>query len=133
MQWALEDNGGAGDFTNPITWINYGVLGLLVVGWATGRLHSTKEIERLEEDKDRLRADLVALRDEHVAEVARIRVERDAQTQQMREERDKAQVKVDAMAEVYQTSLLPSLNKFLATIEILLPLLQKQAAGDDKK
>lgn len=132
--WAAVEDPGGGDFTNPLTWINYGVLGLIFVGWATGWLHSKSEVQRLEAEIDRLREDIVRLRDEQVAEVARIRAERDLATVVMREERDRAQAKVDSMAEVYQTSLLPSLNKFLTTIEILMPFLQRQAAaGGDQK
>lgn len=126
MLWAAEP-GGAGNFTSPITWVNYGVLGLIFLGWATGWLHSKAEVERLETEINHLRADLVKLRDDQVVEVARIRAEREGFTSQVRAERDKAQAKVDSMADVYQTALLPSLNKFLSTIEVLLPLLQRVA------
>lgn len=136
-QWAGEapTSGDSIDFSNPLTWVNFGVLGLLVLGFITRKIVTKGELDEEKEDVQRLRADLVKLRDEQVAEVARIRAERDGFTQQMREERDKAQHKVDAMADIYQTSLLPSLNKFLTTIEILMPLLQRvvdRPGGDQR-
>lgn len=136
--WLAADPAGtgtAGDLTSPVAWINYGVLGLVVIGGIIGWFHFKPEVDRLEADQERLRVDIVKLRDSQVDEIARVRAERDEYARQMREERDNAQIKLDQMADIYQTSLLPSLNKFLSTIEILMPLLQRVAErpGGDQR
>lgn len=53
MLWAAEPS-GVPEFSNPTTWINFGVLGLIFVGWVTGYLPSKGEVTRLEDDKKRL-------------------------------------------------------------------------------
>lgn len=103
MQWATDTP--AAGFFDPATLINFGVLGVIFIGWATGWLPSKSDVTRLEEDKRRLIA-----------------------------ERDKADDQRDAMAATFQKELLPVLTKFLTTTEALLPLLQRVAdrAGGDK-
>lgn len=128
------------DSSSPILGlVNYGVLGLLVVGLALGFFWVKPSVDNLKEQ-------IATLRAERDAQIATLRLERDAQVRdilnerekmsvQLRAERDRALTKVDAMADVYNTSLLPGLNKFLTTIEILMPLLQRQAerSGGDSR
>lgn len=132
MFWAGD--APAGDIASPLTWINYGVLGLLVLAFFTRRIAASGELEEKKADLIRLReeylAEVARVRAENTAEMARLRVEHSEALRQMREERDRALAKVDAMADTYKTELVPSLNKFLTTIEILLPLLQRQAGGE---
>lgn len=95
------------DATDPlIGWINYGVMGLLIIGLGLGVFWVKPAVDNLKQ-----------------------------QITDRTAERDKAEARVDAMAEVYQTQLLPSLNKFLTTVEILMPLLQKSIdrGGGDKQ
>lgn len=102
-----------------VGFLNYGVMGLLLVGISLGVFWVKPAVDNLKEQ-------ITTLRSERDAQVATILAERDKMSVQLRAERDQALAKVDAMADVYNTSLLPGLNKFLSTIEILLPLLQRQ-------
>lgn len=88
--------GGGGDFTDPVTWINFGVLGLLVLGLLTGFIWGKPAVERLIADKDRAIA-----------------------------ERDKANEQRDAMAMVLQERLLPVVSEFIVTTKAFLPVLQE--------
>lgn len=118
MLWATDAPTSS---TSPLVgWFNYGVLGLLVVGLALGFFWVKPSVDNLKEQ-------ILTLRAERDAQVKTLLEERDKISAQLRAERDKALAKVDAMADVYHTSLLPGLNKFLSTIEILMPLLQRQA------
>lgn len=88
--------GGGTDFADPITWINFGVLGLLVLGLLTGFIWGKPAVERLIADKERALA-----------------------------ERDKAFEQRDAMATVLQDRLLPVVAEFITTTRAFLPVLQE--------
>ena len=81
---------------DPITFLNFGVLGLVVLSLITGWLWTKPSVDRLVEEKQRAIA-----------------------------ERDKAYAQRDAMAEVLQEKLLPVVGEFIATTAALLPILQQ--------
>lgn len=85
-----------GSFADPLTWINFGTLGLVVLGLISGWLWTKPAVERLTAEKDR---------------VVREREEADAQR--------------DAMAQVLQEKLLPMVGDFVTTTRALLPILQE--------
>lgn len=91
--WAAESTA---EYTDPLNWVQWGVLGLVVIGFLTGWIYPRSTIDRVERERERLLA-----------------------------ERDKADAQRDAMAETFQKELLPVLTKFLTTTEALLPLLQR--------
>lgn len=93
MLWAAEAPAQGADFAG---WLNYGVMGLLILGLVTGLFWVKPSVDRLKE--------------EVAAAVARA---------------EKADTQRDAMAETFQKEMLPALVKFLATSEALLPLLQR--------
>lgn len=87
------------------TWVNFGVLGLVVVSLITGWLWTRPSVDRLVQEKERAIA-----------------------------ERDRADAQRDAMAQVLQEKLLPVVTEFITTTQALLPILQhlidQQAGGD---
>lgn len=85
-----------GAFSDPITWVNFGALGLVVLGLLTGWLWPKPASDRLTQERDRIL-----------------------------EERDKAYAQRDAMAEVLQDRLLPVVAEFIVTTKALLPVLQE--------
>lgn len=87
-------------------WFNYGVMGLLIIGLITGVFYTKNHITEVRAERDR-----------------------------MIDERNRADDQRDAMAETFQTQLLPVLTKFLTTTEALLPLLQRmvERSGGDQK
>lgn len=109
---------------DPVTWINYGVMGLLLAGLVAGLFWVKPAVDNLKEQ-------IVTLRRERDEQIAQLRLDIGV----IREERDRAYNKVDAMADTYRIDLLPSLNKFLTTTQILLPLLQKMVdrPGGDQR
>lgn len=89
----------AGDtpaLTDVTTWVNFGVLGLVVVGLLTGWFWTKPSVDKLLEERDR------ALR-----------------------EREKSDAQRDAMAQVLQEKLLPVVGDFITTTRALLPVLQQ--------
>jgi hypothetical protein len=82
-------------FADPVTWINFGALGLVLLGLITGWLWTKPSVDRLTAEKDR------AVR-----------------------EREKADAQRDAMAQVLQDRLLPVVGDFITTTRALLPVLQ---------
>lgn len=82
----------------PSTWINFGVLGVIVFALITGWLWTRPSVDRLEQEKQRAIA-----------------------------ERDKAEAQRDAMATVLQDRLLPVVGEFVSTTRALLPILQELA------
>lgn len=89
----------AGDtpaLTDVTTWVNFGVLGLVVVGLLTGWVWTKPSVDKLLEERDR------AL-----------------------EERKKADAQRDAMATVLQDKLLPVVGDFITTTRALMPVLQQ--------
>lgn len=94
MLFAAE-GGGSVAFDSPLTWINFGVLGLLVFGLLTGWIWAKPSADRMTEERDRIL-----------------------------DERDRALAQRDAMAEVLQERLLPVVSEFITTTKALLPILQ---------
>jgi hypothetical protein len=91
----------AADTTGPAlsdvtTWINFGVLGLVVLSLITGWLWTKPSVEKLLEERDRLV-----------------------------KERERADAQRDAMAQVLQERLLPVIGDFISTTRALLPVLQQ--------
>lgn len=90
---AAADGAGLTDVT---TWVNFGVLGLVVLGLLTGYFWPKPSVDKILEERNRLVA-----------------------------ERDKAQTQRDAMAEVLQDKLLPVVGDFITTTRALMPALQQ--------
>lgn len=91
---------------DPLGWINYGVMGLLILGLVSGIFWVKPAVDRLKEEV----------------------VSRTA-------ERDKAFAQRDEMAETFRKELLPALIKFLTVSEALLPLMQRvvdKTGGDQR-
>lgn len=86
----------AGDPTEVTTWLNFGVLGLVVLSLITGWLWTRPSVDRLVQEKERAIA-----------------------------ERDRAQAQRDAMAQVLQEKLLPVVTEFITTTRAILPVLQE--------
>lgn len=82
-------------FTDPVTWINFGALGLILLGLITGWLWTKPSVDRLTAEKDRAVS-----------------------------EKEKADAQRDAMAQVLQDRLLPVVGDFISTTRALLPVLQ---------
>jgi hypothetical protein len=78
------------------TWVNFGVLGLVVLALLTGRLWTKPSVDRLLEEKNRAV-----------------------------EERKEADAQRDAMAALLQDRLLPVVSDFVATTRALMPVLQE--------
>jgi hypothetical protein len=78
------------------TYVNFGVLGLVVLSLVTGWLWTKPSVDRLEQERDRAIA-----------------------------EREKAEAQRDAMAQVLQERLLPVVGDFISTTRSLLPILQQ--------
>jgi hypothetical protein len=85
-----------GDFADPLTWINFGALGLILLGLLTGWLWTKPSVDKLTAEKDRAVA-----------------------------ERERADAQRDAMAQVLQDKLLPVVGDFVSTTRALLPILQE--------
>lgn len=81
------------------TFVNFGVLGLVVLSLLTGWLWTKPSVDRLEKERDRAIA-----------------------------EREKAEAQRDAMAQVLQERLLPVVGDFINTTRSLLPILQQLQA-----
>lgn len=84
------------DLTSVTTWVNFGVLGLVVLALITGRLWTKPSVDRLQEEKDR------AIK-----------------------ERERADAQRDAMAMMLQDKLIPVISDFITTTRSLLPVLQQ--------
>jgi hypothetical protein len=80
------------DFANPLTWLNWGVLGLVVLGFMTDRIHTRSRVEREIREREADRAAAEA-REQRLAEAATAREER------LIAERDRANAERD---EAYQ-------------------------------
>jgi len=84
------------DFGDITSFVNFGVLGLVVLCLVTGWLWTKPSVDRLEKERDRAIA-----------------------------EREKAEAQRDAMAQVLQERLLPVVGDFITTTRSLLPILQQ--------
>jgi len=78
------------------TWINYGVLGLVVFGLLVGAFWTKPSVDKLLQERDRI------IKEKELADAQR-----------------------DAMARVLQEKLLPVVGDFIATTRALLPVLQQ--------
>ncbi len=94
---------------DPVMWVQWGVLGLVALGFATDRLHGRGALEREERARD--------------LAVQKAEAERD----RLIIERDECRAQRDAMAELFQEKALPVLGEFLAVTKALLPALQDVA------
>lgn len=90
--WAAADT----SISDVTTWVNFGVLGLVVLSLITGWLWTKPSVDKLQEEKDR------AIR-----------------------ERERSDAQRDAMAQVLQEKLLPVIGDFIATTRALMPVLQQ--------
>lgn len=88
--------GGSNAINDPVTWINFGVLGLLFVAAILGFIYFKPSVEKMLEERDRLI-----------------------------KERDKMADQRDAMSSVLQEKLLPIVSDFVSTTRALLPVLQE--------
>lgn len=104
MQWASDAPTAGGG--SPLDWVQFGVMGLLILGLITGLFWVKPSVDNIKAERDRALS-----------------------------ERDKADDQRDAMAATFQKELLPVLTKFLTTTEALLPLLQRMVdkAGGDQR
>src|SRR6266568_8072017 len=93
---AGEAQSTGGTISDVTTWINFGVLGLVVLSLITGWLWTRPSVDKILQDKER------AVRD-----------------------REKADAQRDAMAQVLQDKLLPVVGDFITTTRALLPVLQQ--------
>jgi len=84
------------DLGDISSFVNFGVLGLVVLCLITGWLWTKPSVDRLEKERDRAIA-----------------------------EREKAEAQRDAMAQVLQERLLPVVGDFINTTRSLLPILQQ--------
>lgn len=105
MTW-LAEQAPLADPATAAFWLQWGPLGLVVFLFLFGFLHSNKDMQRVERDRDQA--------------IARAEAERDRAIQ----ERDELRAQRDAMAAVFQDKALPTLGEFLAVIKVLLPTLQ---------
>lgn len=85
-----------GAFDNPQTWINFGVLGMVVIGFITGWIWTKASVDKLIEERDRLI-----------------------------KERDVAIDQRSEMADILQKQLLPIVQEFVFTTRAILPVLQQ--------
>jgi hypothetical protein len=85
-----------GAITDPLTWVNFGALGLILLSLITGWLWTKPSVDRLTAEKDRAVA-----------------------------EKERADAQRDAMAQVLQEKLLPVVGDFITTTRALLPILQE--------
>lgn len=96
-----------GTFDNPITWINFGVLGLLVLGFFTGWVWTKLSVDKLTSD--------------HAKLIDSVEKERD----RILKERDIAQTKCDDLANMVQDKLLPVVGEFVISTRSLVPALNQ--------
>ena len=92
MSLAAETPG----LTDVTTWVNFGVLGLLVLAMITGWVWPKPSVDKLNKELER------AIEERKAAEAAR-----------------------DAMATVFQDKLLPVVSEFISTTRAFLPVLQQ--------
>lgn len=113
MIWAADAGGGS--FVDPVMWVQWGVLGLVALGFATDRLHGRGALEREERARD--------------LAVSKAEAERD----RLIIERDECRAQRDSMAELFQNKALPVLGEFLAVTKALLPALQDVARAQPQR
>jgi hypothetical protein len=85
--------------TDPATWVNFGVLGLVFLAMISGFIWTKPSVQKILEERDRVV-----------------------------KEREKAEEQRDAMAQVLQEKLLPVIGDFISTTRTLIPILQQLQA-----
>lgn len=105
-------------------YLNYGVLGLLVVGAITGLIWFKPTVDRMLSSKD----EVLAAKDESLH---RLEAERD----RLIAERDEAEGQRDQAIGIAQDKLVPLLVTFVDTTQTLIPLLREiiRESGDDRR
>lgn len=120
LTWAAQGELGS----DVMPYLNYGVLGLLVIGAITGLIWFKPTVDRMLSSKD----EVLAAKDESIARLER---ERD----RLITERDGAEEQRDAAIAVAQEKVVPLLVTFVSTTQTLIPLLQEivRESGDDRR
>lgn len=131
--WLLsaESPAQGGDASALVGLVNYGVLGTLVLLAAIGIVYFKPSVTDLrnqiiDQRKD-FTAQIESIRKDYTDQIANLRKDHTDQVTQMRLERDKALEQRDAMADTFQKEWLPALVKSLATVEALIPIMQRLA------
>ena len=110
--------GSGTDLTQEITpFLNYGVLGLLVLAIFFGWVWPRPSVDRVVEEKE--------------ASIVRLAAERD----RLIEERARAEQQRDAALAIAQDKIVPLLTSFVSTSQTLIPLLQeivREGSSDDR-
>lgn len=98
-------------------YLNYGVLGLVVLGLIFGWLWAKPAVERLLAERDQQIERLAAERDRLIAE------------------KSKAEEQRDVAIAIAQDKLVPLLVEFTSVMQTLIPLLQRivREGGDDRR
>lgn len=96
-----------GSFTNPLTWVQFGVLGLVVLGLLTGWLWPRPAVDRLKAEQEREREILLADKERLIRE------------------RDSALAQRDAVAQTMQEKWIPVVGDFINTSKALLAMLER--------
>jgi hypothetical protein len=96
--------------------LNYGVLGLLVLAIFFGWVWARPSVDRVVQEKD--------------ASIARLEAERD----RLLEDRARAEQQRDAALSIAQDKIVPLLTSFVSTSQTLIPLLQEivREGSDDR-
>jgi hypothetical protein len=87
--------------------LNLGVLGVAFYLFVGGRLHSSGELERMEQERDRTLRRVEQERDRAIAD------------------RRSAEAQRDVAMKIAQEQLMPLLSNFITTTSVLTPLLQE--------
>lgn len=141
MLWAADSPPG-GETSALVGLVNYGILGTLVILAAIGIVYFKPSVTDLKNQIVDQRKDfatqiealrkentdqITSLRKDYTDQIANLRKDHTEQITLMRQERDKANEQRDAMADTFQKEWIPALVKSLATVEALIPLMQRLA------
>lgn len=98
-------------------YLNYGVLGLLVIAIFLGWVWAKPSVDRVLEEKN--------------AAITQLQAERD----RLIDEKTQAEEQRDAAVSIAQDKIVPLLTTFISTTGTLIPLLQEvvREAGDDRR
>lgn len=92
----VAEGADPGSFDSPLAWINFGVLGLLVLGFITGWIWTKVSVDKIIEERDR------CLR-----------------------ERDRAFAERDEMAKIVHKEVLPLVGEFVTATNTFVPAIQQ--------
>lgn len=121
MTWIAQD--GLSQGVAP--YLNYGVLGLLVIGAITGLIWFKPTVDRMLASKD----EVLLAKDENIRD---LKQERD----RLISERDNAEAQRDAAIAIAQEKLVPLLVTFVDTTQTLIPMLRDivvREGSDDRR